>query len=484
MLPVSWISTTQAVMTATTAPQVRKSVVAGAFYPGAAAELAAAVNKHMTAAEAGAQEARAKGAPVPKAIIAPHAGFVYSGPIAGSAYARIAPAADRIRRVVLLGPSHRVGFRGVAVPTVDAFETPLGRVPLDRAAIDSIAKLPGVQMRDDAHAMEHSLEVHLPFLQRIFPQFSLVPIVVGDAGATEVAAVIEALWGGPETVIIVSSDLSHYENYETAQRMDGETVRAIEALAVNGISEPGACGRRPIRGLLEVARRRGMQAKCIDLRNSGDTAGPRSRVVGYASVVFEEGATGEALLDAGTRNTLLKLARQVVREGADGTLQGEPKVTLQQPNPVLTAIRASFVTLNAAGRLRGCIGSLQAHKPLAQDVASNAYKSAFADPRFPKVTLAEVDGLETKISILSTPAEVRFESEQDLVRILRPGIDGMILADGPRRGTFLPQVWEQIPEPAEFLRRLKAKAGLPMDHWSPTMQAWRYGTETFSESGA
>ena len=471
-------------MTATTAQRVRKSVVAGAFYPAAAGELAAAVGKYMAAAEAGAQAARAKGAQVPKAIIAPHAGFVYSGPIAGSAYARIAPAADRIRRVVLLGPSHRVGFRGLAVPTVDAFETPLGTIPLDRTAIDSIARLPGVQARDDAHAMEHSLEVQLPFLQRIFPQFTLVPIVVGDASPAEVAAVIEALWGGPETVIIVSSDLSHYESYETAQRMDGETVRAIETLAVDGVGEHGACGRRPIRGLLALARRRGMQVQCIDARNSGDTAGPRDRVVGYASFVFEESATGEAPLDAGTRETLVKLARQVVRQGAEGTLKGEPTVTLQQSNPALTAIRASFVTLNAAGRLRGCIGSLQAHAPLVQDVARNAYKSAFHDPRFAKVTAAEVDGLETKISVLSTPAEVQFESEQHLAGMLRPGLDGLILADGARRSTFLPQVWEQIPDPAEFLGKLKLKAGLTADHWSPTMKAWRYGTETFGDGGA
>ena len=471
-------------MTAATAPRVRKSVVAGAFYPAAPSDLSAAVAKYMAAAEAGAQAARVRGAPVPKAIVAPHAGFVYSGPIAGSAYARIAPAADRIRRVVLLGPSHRVGFRGLAVPTVDAFETPLGTIPLDRAAIDSIARLPGVQARDDAHAMEHSLEVQLPFLQCIFPQFRLVPIVVGDAGPAEVAAVLEALWGGPETVIIVSSDLSHYESYETAQRMDNETVRAIEALAVNGVGEHGACGRRPIRGLLELARRRGMQAQCIDVRNSGDTAGPRDRVVGYASFVFEENASGEAPLDAGTRATLLKLARQVVRQGAEGALKGEPTVTLQQANPALTAIRASFVTLNTAGRLRGCIGSLQAHMPLMQDVARNAYKSAFHDPRFAKVTAAEIDGLETKISVLSTPAEIRFESERHLVGILRPGTDGIILADGARRGTFLPQVWESIPTPAEFLRKLKVKAGLSADHWSPTMKAWRYGTESFGDNGA
>jgi AmmeMemoRadiSam system protein A len=174
----------------------------------------------------------------------------------------------------------------------------------------------------------------------------------------------------------------------------------------------------------------------------------------------------------------------VVRDGASGALKGEPQVTLHQPSAALTAIRASFVTLNANGRLRGCIGSLEARFPLVQDVARNAFRSAFHDPRFAKVSAAEVDGLETKISVLSKPAEIPFASEDELVRSLMPGTDGLILADGSSRGTFLPQAWESIPVPAEFVRRLKMKAGLPPDHWSPTLKVWRYATETFAEGGA
>ncbi len=460
--------------------RTRKPFVADAFYPAAAEDLRAALATYL-----GPATAAAPSAPIPKAIIAPHAGYVYSGSIAASAYARIAPAADRIRRVVLLGPSHRVAFRGLALPTVEAFETALGPITIDTDAFALVTGLPGVQLRDDAHAAEHSLEVHLPFLQATLPSFKLVPIVVGDATPTEVAAVLDALWGGPETLIVISSDLSHYENYATAQRMDAETSRAIEALAVNGISDHGACGRRPIRGLLELARRRGLRATAIDVRNSGDTAGGKDRVVGYGSYVFEEGGTPlppdttETPLDSATRATLHKLARDVIRKGAEGGLQAEPTVSLNKPAPVLQAIRATFVTLNANGRLRGCIGSLQARFPLVQDVARNAFRSAFADPRFPRVTPPEVDGLETKISLLSTPVELQFASEGDLVAKLQPGIDGLILQDGTHRGTFLPQVWEQIPAPADFFHRLKNKAGLPPDHWSPTVRVWRYFTETF-----
>ena len=463
-----------------TVASTRKPFVAGAFYPAAAAELRASVAHYMGAANEAAQAGAP--VPVPKAIIAPHAGYVYSGPIAASAYARILPAADRIRRVVLLGPSHCVGFRGVALPTVARFETALGPIELDTDAFAMVQGLPGVQFRDDAHAAEHSLEVHLPFLQTVLPSFKLVPIVVGDATPNEVAAVLDALWGGPETLIVISSDLSHYHDYATAQNIDTATTRAIEALAVDGISEQGACGRRPIRGLLEVARRRGLKARAIDVRNSGDTAGNKDRVVGYGSYVFEETtapAPRASTLDATARALLHQVARDVVRKGASGALSGEPTVSLGRPMPILDTVRASFVTLNKGSLLRGCIGSLEARFPLVQDVARNAYKSAFADPRFPRVTADEVEGLEIKLSILSAPSPMSFGSEADLIAQLQPGVDGLILSDGGQRGTFLPSVWEQIPAAPDFFRRLKNKAGLPPDHWSPTVKVWRYSTESF-----
>ena len=431
----------------------------------------------MRAAVAGyVAEARPASAPVPKAIIAPHAGYVYSGPIAGSAYARIAPAKGRIGRVVLAGPSHRVPFRGVAVPSVGAYASPLGDVPLDRDAIGRILALPFVHEMDEAHATEHSLEVHVPFLQEVLGGFTLVPLVVGDASPGEVAAVLDALWGGPETLLVVSSDLSHYENYETAQRMDAETARAITTLAVDGIAERGACGRRPIRGLLELARRRGLRANAVDVRNSGDTAGARDRVVGYGSFVFEE----EARLPDPDRAALLDVAGGVIARGtAGGARTGELAFPLDGYAKTLTAMRASFVTLKREGRLRGCIGSLEPRAPLVLDVARNAFRCAFQDPRFPPVTAEEVPALATSISVLSAPVELQFGSESGLAAILRPGTDGLILAEGKRRGTFLPQVWDSIPEPAAFLRRLKAKAGLPEGHWSARVRAWRYSTETF-----
>ena len=258
---------------------VRKPAVAGLFYPADADELSDLVDALLA-------DAPGASAPPPKAVIAPHAGYIYSGPVAACAYARLAPVRKRIRRVLLLGPAHRVAFRGLACPSAESFETPLGRIALDRAALGAIADLPGVVSRDDAHAEEHSLEVHLPFLQTLFHDFTLVPLVVGDAPAAQVAAVIERLWGGTETAIVVSSDLSHYRSYDVAQRLDRATSRAIEGLRYEDIGYDDACGRAPVGGLLHAARARGLTAHTIDLRNSGDTAGPRDQVVGYGAYVF------------------------------------------------------------------------------------------------------------------------------------------------------------------------------------------------------
>jgi AmmeMemoRadiSam system protein B len=255
--------------------RVRPPAVAGSFYPREADALTAAVRRCLPPVP-GPE-------PVPKALIAPHAGYEYSGPVAGSAYARVAPARGVVTRVVLVGPSHRVAFDGVAVPSATHFASPLGNVPIDGGALARVLALPQVGVRDEAHASEHSLEVHLPFLQIALGPFSLVPIVTGDATTEEVGAVLETLWGGLETLIVVSSDLSHYHDYATARQLDARTSAAIEALEGEVIGDEDACGCVPIRGLLWSAQRHGLRARVLDLRNSGDTAGPRDNVVGYGA---------------------------------------------------------------------------------------------------------------------------------------------------------------------------------------------------------
>lgn len=258
---------------------IRRPAVAGSFYPGTARELEAEVRGFL-------RDAVPAGGAAPKALIAPHAGYVYSGPVAATAYAAVAPLVAAVTRVVLLGPSHRMWFEGLAASGADAFSTPLGEIPIDRGAVAKIAALPQVSIIDQAHEQEHSLEVHLPFLQCALDEFALVPLSVGSATPEEVAEVLELLWGGPETLIVVSSDLSHYYDYQTAQRLDAQTTRAIEELRPEGLDEESACGRVPARGLLLAARRHGLRARAVDVRNSGDTAGPKDRVVGYGSYLF------------------------------------------------------------------------------------------------------------------------------------------------------------------------------------------------------
>ena len=261
----------------------RPPAVAGQFYPADPDRLRAEVSQLLAAAPRAAPSGR------PKAIIAPHAGYRYSGQIAAAAFATLEDSAKRIERVVLIGPAHYVPFRGIAVPTVDAFATPLGRVPLDSDALVAITALPRVQAADAPHAPEHALEVELPFLQVLLPRFTAVPLLVGDARPEEVAAVLDRLWGGPETVIVVSSDLSHFHDYETAQRRDAETAAAIERGAWADLGPGDACGYLAIAGLLIEATRRGLKARRLALCNSGDTAGARDRVVGYGAWLFEDG---------------------------------------------------------------------------------------------------------------------------------------------------------------------------------------------------
>ncbi len=257
---------------------IREPAVAGQFYPSSQAELQTLTRQYLDEAEA--TEIR------PKALIAPHAGYPFSGPVAGSAFAPLPPLAREIERVVLIGPSHHFPLEGFAVSMARGFNTPLGTVPVDPLGTREILSLPSVRHREEIHVPEHALEVLLPFLQITLGEFSIVPILAGDASPSQTAEVLEAVWGGPETLVAVSSDLSHYYSYDKARELDQSTADAIETLDETGIGPDRACGRVPIQGLLQAARKHSLQARCVDLRNSGDTAGPRDRVVGYGAFLF------------------------------------------------------------------------------------------------------------------------------------------------------------------------------------------------------
>jgi len=274
---------------------IRPAAVAGSFYPADRQMLADNVNELLKQAAVGTRLASGQDTDTlpPKAIVVPHAGYIYSGQTAAIAYSHLSKWRAAIKRVILLGPVHRVPVRGLALPDVDAFTTPLGEVRLDQAAIASIAHMPQVVHSYPAHAQEHALEVQLPFLQSVLDNFSLVPLAVGDATQQEVAEVMEILWGGSETIIVVSSDLSHFLPYAVASEVDKSTVRNILDMQ-GGLTHHQACGGTPLNGLLLAAKKHGLQPMLLDLCNSGDTAGDKDRVVGYAAFAFTEDSAAYA----------------------------------------------------------------------------------------------------------------------------------------------------------------------------------------------
>ena len=447
---------------------IREPQLAGTWYPGDARALGMAVDDYTAGAERLAPERLDR----LKAVIAPHAGYRYSGPVAGSAYAQVAAIGERISRVVLFGPSHHVGFRGLAVSGADAYRTPLGTVPIDRDAVRHLSDLPFVQPMDAAHAREHSLEIHLPFLQRVLHDFSLVPVVTGDASPGDVAEALAHLWGGPETLIVISTDLTHFLDYDTARRIDAATSQAITGCRPDAIGNDHACGRVGLKGLLEIGRRHTIDVEVLDLRNSGDTSGRRDQVVGYGSWAATDVAdpvTELEIIALGHRRTLRRLAEDAIRH--ELTTGQEPTGIWDDAPQALTRPIASFVTLRKAGELRGCIGSAEAHRPLAQDVAVNAYKSAFHDPRFRPLEDREFGDLTIEIALLSEPQTLSVSDEANLIERLTPGIDGLILDDGQKRALFLPAVWQNLPDSRDFVRHLKEKAGWSANHWSSSMTA-------------
>lgn len=448
--------------------KVKLPAVAGKFYPSDATEL-----RHMI--ETFLADSPYSRVPQPKAIIAPHAGYIFSGPIAGNAY-RVLSGMTQIKQVILIGPSHYVYVEGAALSSSAFFQTPLGQVPVSQEFNQALLKLPQVEILDEAFQQEHSIEVQIPFLQVLLPGVSIVPILVGRSDQSVVANIIELFWEREDTLFIISTDLSHYHDYATAVNIDQKTMRSILLLDANSIAPEQACGCFAVKGLLDVAKKYHMESKLLDLRNSGDTQEDKNRVVGYSAVHFYPSESVFDKLTASEEIILLTIANESIKYGLQ---HHKPGVVMVSKLPAIFHHRcATFVTIYINNQLRGCIGSLEPRYSVAEDVMRNAFASAFKDPRFPPLNVNEFKDIKLEISLLGPLQPMQFESEENLIAQLQPGKDGILLADAKYRAVFLPLVWEKLPDPKSFIQALKQKAGMPADYWSNSMQAWRFFTRT------
>ncbi|NVO29289.1 AmmeMemoRadiSam system protein A [Donghicola sp. C2-DW-16] len=439
---------------------------AGSFFPRDPVALRAAVTEGLAQVPA-VTEAQ------PRAVISAHAGYSYSGRFTGMA---IGSVPSRPKRVVVLSPSHRYRFQGVAFPPWAAYDTGLGVLPLDRPALHDLAAK-GLASEDAAaHDNEHGIETQLPFLAARWPGMPVVPLVMGATDAAHVAAIIDHL-ASDGTLFLLSSDLSHFLNDTNAKASDATAAEKIER-GETGLTGAQACGALAINGWMASSTGQGTKALRLGMGNSGAVTKDLSRVLGYGAWAFY-GIDADMLADR-HRATLLRMSRQAleIRVGR-GTA---PKLATGSFAAPLQGQAATFVTLTQGGRLRGCIGILAARRPMMADVAVNTQKAALEDPRFPPVTPADLPDLSIKIAVLSRAAPLPAATEAEALERIEAGKDGLILQDGAHRGTLLPAVWESLPDPVAFLRALKRKAGLPEDHWSDSLRLMRYRAETFGES--
>jgi len=472
-------------VSAANADEIRKSVYAGSFYPGTRSELTSIIEQ-LTGR---VKQTHVQHLPHTslKALIMPHAGYIYSG-VTAAHISRVLKE-NQFKRVIVMAPDHRVGFKGGAISDVTAYETPLGRIPLNQDAATLRGNEYLFQAIPASDRLEHSVEVVLPFLQYFLKNFELIPIVLGQDSdlADRVSAALDPLID-QNTLLVVSSDLSHYLSYQEAVARDRETIKMILNLEAGKLltRENAACGRIPILVVINMARRHGWQPMLLHYSNSGDTAGDHSRVVGYAAIAFYGGSPMQnssncsQTLKKHQGQALVKLARQTIAERL-----GKKSITVDPQTLTDSAFqnhRGTFVTLTINKQLRGCIGNLDATESILAGIKRNAINAAFHDPRFSQLKAHELDQVDIEISILTEPKRLEYGDSKDLLSKLRVHVDGVILRKGSASATFLPQVWEQLPRPEQFLSHLCMKAGLPGDNWEKSrLEILTYQVQYFEE---
>lgn len=453
---------------------IRTSSVAGRFFPDDKAKLKAVLSDYEDKTNGLLKLLPAE----PVAILSPHAGYAFCGGLTAGAWSTT--RATAFARIAILSPSHHVRIDGMAVPAGhDTVGLPGMRVKIDTKACKALARMRGVRADDAPFDKEHGIDTQLPFARRVHPKTPVVPIVIGDTTEGHVAEVIDKLAAMEgRTLFVLSSDLSHFLTQEQAVRIDGQTAGLIETGQGARLTPAHACGARGLAGWLASAAGRGTRPMRLGQFTSYNTTRDDSRVVGYGAWAFYDAA--DDVLSTPLRAELLRAARAGLKSRlAKGRM---PEVGLDSFPMPLRTIAASFVTLEIEGRLRGCIGSMMAHRSLVADVVANAVKAGFEDRRFRPVSAEDLDAAEIKISLLTRPAPIEVENEEHLLSQLEPGKTGLILSEGDKRGLFLPSVWSSLPEPKDFLQALRRKAGLEPETWSEAQSFQLFRAEHFGEA--
>ena len=463
---------------------IRQPVWAGKFYPARPAALRKVLDDFT-------ELARSTQVAVPrdkslKAILLPHAGYVYSGWTA--AHAVHVLKSDAFDNVIVMAPDHRVGFSGGAISDAAAYQTPLGVIRIHPAAADLRRRYDFFSANRTSDEQEHAVEVVLPVLQYFLGGFALIPMVLGPCRTEVLAeAVIPLL--DRRTLLVVSSDLSHYLPYDQAVVRDRRTIETIMALDRDTLvaQENVACGKQAILILLYIAKQLDWTPVFLHYANSGDTAGSHDRVVGYAAIAFYGNASGARAAEGftdGQGRLLVRVARSMI-EGRllKDTNRLDPAATAKLAQaPAFQQRCGTFVTLKRNNQLRGCIGNLTGDRSVLEGIKHNAVQAAFHDPRFPPLTLDELKDLDVEVSILTRPKPLPYQNSQDLISKLRIHVDGVIIRKGSAAATFLPQVWQQLPQPELFMGRLCLKAGLSPDAWQRTpLEVMTYQVQHFHE---
>lgn len=441
--------------------KIKPPSVAGAFYPGSKEAL---LNQLNAFEKNNSHDYEYK----TRVIIAPHAGYIYSGQLTSTAFQYLD---TNVKNVFIIAPPHRVPVKNIALSSFDKWSTPLGEIELNQEVNEELIQGFGFQFYDEAFAQEHSAEVQVPFIQKYLPNVRIIPILAGNVESVE--NIIANYYNNSENAFVISSDLSHFYKSDEAKKIDLKTAEMIEEFDTEKFEHERACGAFGILGLINFIQNSDNKYSLIrvGMYNSGDVTGDTSRVVGYGSWLLYEGARNE-FIKKYFSDFVIDVCKKSILAGLE-----KEDVKLDRIPPVFGQLGACFVTLEKNGDLRGCIGSIIAHRWLIDDLAQNAQNSAFSDPRFQPLKRHEFDELEIDVSLLSAPEKMYFKDEQDLLNQIVPFVDGIIIKDKGYQAVYLPSVWEQLPEKEMFLKSLKIKAGMTPEHFSSTFEAYRYTTE-------